>query len=223
MTRVKICGVREVEHALTAVEAGADLLGFIFYRPARRYVDPALAARIGEAVRGRAELVGVFVNEDPVSMREIARLVGLDLIQLSGDEPTVLHQQLDRPVARTVHVDATTSVQEIARRTREAALIHLDTRRAGQYGGTGERFDWRIARAAASLGPVLLAGGLDPANVGEAIAVAEPWGVDVSSGVETDGVKDPAKIEAFVRAAKGRGPPAGYGASDTRRGADRRG
>jgi phosphoribosylanthranilate isomerase len=212
VTRVKICGVRELEHALAAVEAGADLLGFIFYRPARRYVDPALAAHIADVVRGRAEVVGVFVNEDPASMREIGRLVGLDLIQLSGDEPTALHQELDRPIARTVHVDATTSVQEIARRTHHAALIHLDTKRAGRYGGTGERFDWRIARAAAELGPVLLAGGLDPANVGEAIALAEPWGVDVSSGVETAGVKDPAKIEAFVRAAKGYGVPAARGA-----------
>jgi len=202
VTRVKICGVREPEHAVAAVEAGADLIGFIFYRPARRYVEPALARRLADAVRGRAELVGVFVNEEPAAMVEVAELVGLDRVQLSGDEPAELNGLVGRPVARTVHVDAATTADEIAARAAGAALIHLDTKRTGQYGGTGQRFDWTIARAAGGLGPVLLAGGLDATNVASAIGAAAPWGVDVSSGVETDGVKDPAKIAAFVRAVR---------------------
>lgn len=203
MTRVKVCGVRTVEHALAAVEAGADMLGFIFYPPARRYVDPAIVREIARSLPTRsAELVGVFVNETPERVAEVAELVGLDRIQLSGDEPTELNGRLARPVVRTVHVDGSTALDAISERARGASLIHLDTKKSGQYGGTGQSFDWRVAGAAAELGLILLAGGLDATNVAEAIAVARPWGVDVSTGVETDGVKDPARIEAFVRAAK---------------------
>jgi phosphoribosylanthranilate isomerase len=204
VTRVKICGIREPGHAAAAVDAGADMIGFIFYPPARRYVEPETARKIVDALRARSavEVVGVFVNEDPARMAEVAELVGLDRVQLSGDEPPGLNDGLGRPVVRTVHVDASTGNSEIAVRARGAALIHLDTKKGGQYGGTGLAFDWRIARSAAELGPVLLAGGLDPTNVAEAIGVAAPWGVDVSSGVETDGVKDPAKIDAFIRAVR---------------------
>jgi phosphoribosylanthranilate isomerase len=203
VTRVKICGLREVEHARAAVEAGAELLGFIFYRPVRRYVEPAIAREIARALpRGRAELVGVFVNEDPAAIDEVAELVGLDLIQLSGDEAVEVTAALGRPVVRTVHVDGQTTIEEIGRRAAGARLIHLDARQAGQYGGTGTRIDPRVAREASALGSVLLAGGLDAANVGSAIELAAPWGVDVSSGVESDGRKDPAKIEAFVAAAR---------------------
>lgn len=196
MTHVKICGLREVEHALAATEAGADLIGFIFHRPARRYVEPAVAKQIADAVRGRVQLVGVFVDGEPMRMAEIADQVGLDLIQLACDAPA------SRPTVRTVHVDAQTSLQAIAEQVRGAQLIHLDTKRDGHHGGTGQTFDWTIARAASSVGPVLLAGGLHPGNVAEAISTAAPWGVDVSSGVETDGRKDPSKIEAFIRAVK---------------------
>jgi phosphoribosylanthranilate isomerase len=203
VTRVKICGIRQVDHALAAVEAGADMIGFIFYPPARRYVEPSLAREIVAALpRDRAQVVGVFVNETAEGMAEVAELVGLDLIQLSGDESDDLNERLTRPVARTVHVDGSTATAEIALRARGARLIHLDTKKSGQYGGTGATFDWRVARSAAEIGPVLLAGGLDPANVGGAIAVARPWGVDVSSGVETEGVKDPSRIEAFIRAVR---------------------
>jgi phosphoribosylanthranilate isomerase len=203
VTRVKICGLREAAHARAAVEAGADMLGFIFYRPVRRYLEPAAAREIARALpRGRAELVGVFVNEEPETMREVAALVGLDLIQLSGDEAVELTAALGRPVVRTVHVDAETTLEQIGRRAAGARLIHLDARQAGRYGGTGMRIDPRVAREAKALGPVLLAGGLDAANVAGAIELAAPWGVDVSSGVETDGRKDPARIRAFVAAAR---------------------
>jgi len=203
VTRVKICGLRRVEHAGAAIEAGADMLGFIFYPAVPRYVEPSAVRDLLEALpRGAFETVGVFVNEAPARIDEIAELVGLDLVQLSGDESPELNGRLSRPVARTVHVDAATTAEQIASRAAGARLIHLDTRRSGRYGGTGASFDWRVAREAAALGPVLLAGGLSPENVADAIAAARPWGVDVSSGVEREGVKDPDRIRAFLAAAR---------------------
>lgn len=203
MTRVKICGLREVEHAGAALEAGADLLGFIFYPAVRRYVEPRAVRDMLRALpRGSFEAVGVFVNEAPERIDDVAELVGLDLVQLAGEEPTELNGRLSRPVARTVHVDAATTAEQIAARVVGARLIHLDTKRSGRYGGTGAAFDWRVARRAGELGAVLLAGGLSPENVAEAITEARPWGVDVSSGVERDGVKDPERIRAFLAAAR---------------------
>ncbi|HEY3081112.1 MAG TPA: phosphoribosylanthranilate isomerase [Chloroflexota bacterium] len=203
MTRVKICGLRRVEHAGAAIEAGADMLGFIFYPAVPRYVEPSAVRDLLEALpRGSFETVGVFVNEAPARIDEIAELVGLDLVQLAGDEPSELNGRLSRPVARTVHVDAATTAEQIAARAAGARLIHLDTRKPGRYGGTGASFDWRVAREAGALGPVLLAGGLSPENVADAIAAARPWGVDVSSGVEREGVKDPDRIRAFLAAAR---------------------
>lgn len=203
MTRVKICGLRDVERAATVVEAGADLLGFIFYPPVRRYVDPSAARAIVRALpRGQVEYVGVFVNATPDHIDEVARLVGLDRVQLAGDESVEMTRRLGWPVIRTVHVDATTERDAVIVRGRGAALIHLDARRAGSYGGTGTTIDWHLADQIGRIAPVLLAGGLTPENVAEAIATADPWGVDVSSGVETDGEKDPRKIAAFVTAAR---------------------
>jgi phosphoribosylanthranilate isomerase len=201
--RVKICGLREVDHARAAVEAGASMLGFIFYPAVRRYVEPVVVRDLLAALpRGAFEAVGVFVNESPVRIDEIAEMLRLDLVQLSGDEPAELNARLNRPVVRTVHVDAATTAEQISARAAGARLIHLDAKKAGQYGGTGASFDWRIARGAGEVGSVLLAGGLNAANVAEAIEVGQPWGVDVSSGVERDGVKDPELMRAFVRAAR---------------------
>jgi phosphoribosylanthranilate isomerase len=203
VTRVKICGLRSVEHAQVAVEAGADLIGFVFYPPVRRYVEPAAAAAIVRALpRDRVATVGIFVDESPVRMAEIADLVGLDYLQLGGAESSDLNRTLARPVIRTVHVGPATTPSEIGLRSDGARLIHLDTMRLGQYGGTGESFDWSVARAAGVYGAVLLAGGLRSENVAAAIAIGRPWGVDVSSGVESDGIKDAAKIEAFIAAAR---------------------
>lgn len=203
MTRVKICGLRDVEAAGAAIESGADMLGFIFYPPARRYIEPALVASILDRLpRARVEAVGVFVNATGDEIAETARLCHLDLVQLSGDEPPEFIRTLAWPVARTVHVGPDTTIADARAIVDGARLIHLDAKRPGHYGGTGATFDWAFARAARSLGSVLLAGGLDPGNVASAIAAADPWGVDVSSGVETDGVKDLVKIEAFLKAVK---------------------
>ncbi len=203
MTRVKICGIREVAHAEAAIEAGADYLGFNFYPRVRRYIDPGDAETILRSIdRARTQIVGIFVNEAPATMRSIADRLDLDLIQLSGDEGPECVAALDRPVARTVHVGAATTLEDVERGRGDAAYIHLDCRVSGQYGGTGVPIDWEFAGRASALGPLFLAGGLTPENVREAIRVARPFAVDVASGVEVEGRKHPARIRAFIAAAR---------------------
>ncbi len=205
--RVKICGLRQVEHALAAAEAGANLIGFIF-ADARRRVTPEDARRMVDAVRAAHRTspaaVGIFVNSPAADVNRVARVAGLDYVQLSGDEPPGFEAELELPALRVLRVlrEATAeAVLERARRYR-AARFTLDAGHTQAYGGTGETLDWQLAAAVASSLPVILAGGLTPENVSQAIRVVRPWGVDVSSGVETDGVKDVAKIKAFVREAR---------------------
>ena len=208
MTLVKICGLRTVEHALVAVDAGADLLGFIF-APARRQVGPAEVAQISRAVRSatpperRLTLVGVFVDEAPQRIRAVAQQCDLDAIQLSGDEPIAFAEQLgDLAIIKAIRFRETAAEQSWL--NGEAANIRLlvDAHVPGAYGGAGVVADWDRARLLAHHRPIILAGGLTPANVGAAIEHVQPWGVDVSSGVESEGAKDSAKIQAFVAAAR---------------------
>ncbi|HEX9369607.1 MAG TPA: phosphoribosylanthranilate isomerase [Roseiflexaceae bacterium] len=210
MTFVKICGLRTPEHALAAVEAGADLLGFIF-APARRQVAPAVAAAIAQAVRAaepvagrRLTLVGVFVNEAPTRMLEIADACGLDALQLSGDEELPIVEHLNgRALIKAVRLNDAVQEQDWLRAALPNARLIVDAHVPGAYGGAGVVADWERAAALARRRPIILAGGLRPENVGAAIRQVRPWGVDVSSGVETDGVKDVAKIRAFVAAVRG--------------------
>jgi phosphoribosylanthranilate isomerase len=208
MTFVKICGLRTIAHAVAAVEAGADLLGFIF-APARRQISPATAAQISQAVRSaspagrRLTLVGVFVNEEPAQMRAIAAECGLDAIQLSGDEPAAIAEQLsDIALIKAIRFEATPTEDVWLQSERPNVRLHVDAHVPGAYGGAGVTADWDRARLLARQRPIVLAGGLTPENVGAAIEQVRPWGVDVSSGVETDGAKDVAKIHAFVTAAR---------------------
>jgi phosphoribosylanthranilate isomerase len=207
MTKIKICGLKRVDDALVAVEAGADMLGFVF-APSRRQIDPERAREIVEEVRrsgareGRPDappkMVGVFVNASPSEMNRIARLCHLDYVQLSGHEPDEIVAALDSPAIKAVHVEPETDHDMLAERIAEspAEVVLLDTAQAGSYGGTGESFDWtRVPRLDR---PVLLAGGLHAGNVAEAIQLVQPWGVDVSSGVETKSEKDQEKIRAFA-------------------------
>lgn len=206
MTVVKICGLRSVEHALAAAEARADLLGFVF-APSRRQVQPEEVAEIAEAVRAmpggrRVTLVGVFVNESPERMSAIARMCGLDALQLSGDEEhSILKDLPGRMVIKAVRLDNTP--QEHGWLSATAPLLLVDAHVPGSYGGAGVVADWERVALLAPQRPIFLAGGLTPDNVGAAVRRVKPWGVDVSSGVETDGVKDIAKIRAFVAAAQG--------------------
>jgi phosphoribosylanthranilate isomerase len=210
MTIVKICGLRTLEHALAAAEAGADLIGFMF-APSRRQVEPQLAAAIGRAVRAAAasggrptRLVGVFVNEAPEHMLAIADLCGLDALQLSGDEPSSIQDQLpDRMLIKAVRLNGAAHELAWLHSAASPRIQYLvDAHVPGSYGGAGVLANWEGAAELAREQEVLLAGGLTPDNVDAAIRRVRPWGVDVSSGVETDGSKDVAKIRAFVAAAQ---------------------
>jgi phosphoribosylanthranilate isomerase len=210
MTFVKICGLRTVEHAVAALEAGADLLGFIF-APARRQVSPAEVAAIGAVVRAAAaaagrqvSLVGVFVNETPERMAALARECDLDVIQLSGDEDlSVVARLPGQTLFKVVRLnDAPQELRWLQSPPWPNVRLLVDAHVQGSYGGAGVVADWERAAALLRQRPALLAGGLHPGNVGAAIRQVRPWGVDVSSGVETDGVKDVAKIQAFVAAVR---------------------
>jgi phosphoribosylanthranilate isomerase len=216
MTRFKICGLRESAHAVVAAESGADFLGFNFVPGVRRQVAVDEARRIiGEYRHVRGEggpgLVGLFADQ-PID--EVNRIVGscrLDFAQLCGDEPSEYWGRVEVPVIRQIKVPGGAAgdvTREIEERVEEALSRGytplLDRREAGHLGGTGRSFDWRVARDIAADHRIVLAGGLTPENVAEAVRTVGPWGVDVSSGVETAGVKDLDKIRAFaeqVRAA----------------------
>lgn len=208
--RVKICGIRQPEHALAAVEAGADMLGVVFYPPSSRYVTTAEARAVADAVAGSGvQIVGLFVNECAAHINRVADAVGLDLIQLSGDEPVVRYAAIERPCIPSIRVDST-GQQDEERRFRDITsaepapcAVMIDAHVPGMYGGTGTVADWFVATDFARRYRTILAGGLRPETVAAAIQRVKPFAVDVSSGVETNGVKDVAKIRAFVEAVKG--------------------
>ena len=203
MTQVKICGLQRPDDALVAAAAGADFLGFVF-APSRRKVEPTAVRYIVEQVRAHTPVrcVGVFVNAPVEEMNRVAREAKLDMVQLSGDETDDVVTQLEVPAIQVFHVGPDTEPAELADRVNDsrAELVLLDTARAGAYGGTGEAFDWHSFPSLSR--PVLLAGGLTPSNVAAAIALTNPWGVDVSSGVELQGKKDRDRIRAFIETAK---------------------
>jgi phosphoribosylanthranilate isomerase len=198
VTTVKICGLRTVDHALVAAGAGADFIGLVF-APSRRQVSVETAREIVAAVRPQstARAVGVFVDATPTEMNRVVRACDLDYVQLSGQERDDIIAALDVPAIRVIHVGHGPSgslAERIA--ASPAELVLLDTARTGMAGGTGKTFDWGVVPAVDR--PLLIAGGLHPDNVASALDATHAWGVDVSSGVETDGVKDPAKIRAFI-------------------------
>ncbi len=210
MTLVKICGLRTIEQALAAADAGADMLGLVF-AVSRRQVSPEQAALIVEAVRAmphaqRVTVVGLFVNETPERMQAIVHQCGLDAIQLSGDEPSTMAAQLPGIAQfKAIRLDGAPSEAGWLD-AHPAPNVHLlvDAHVPGSYGGAGVLADWHRATELARRRSIVLAGGLTPENVDAAIRQVHPWGVDVSSGVETNGVKDVAKIRAFVAAVRAR-------------------
>ncbi len=204
MTQVKLCGIRTLEHARAAVEAGVNYIGFVLAPGYRRRVAPEVVREITSTLgRGKTRYVGVFVDPDPEEAGHVARYAGLDLVQLSGDESVDDLRAVGMPVLKVVHVRSETDLlARVERYADVAEMVVLDTHNPTARGGTGETFDWRLATRAAREYPVMLAGGLTPENVREAIEVVAPKAVDVSSGIETDGEKDPTKIAAFVRAAR---------------------
>lgn len=202
MAKVKICGITNWTDAKRAVDAGADLLGLNFYAQSPRYVAPAKARRIVRRLPKRVSTVGVFVNETEQKMLDIARKVGLDILQLHGDESPAAVARLRRsfPVIKAVRANKSFRPAQLTRFKRASAIL-LDGFDRQLRGGTGKTFDWRIARRAKRYGRIFLAGGLTPENVGEAIRTAEPYAVDVCSGVEAKpGKKDPERVRALMRA-----------------------
>jgi phosphoribosylanthranilate isomerase len=202
MTRVKICGLKRADDALAAVDAGADLIGLMFFPRSPRVIDLQTAVEIASAVRGRASTVGVFVNAPPEEMNRVAREVSLDYVQLSGSEDEETVRALEVPAIDVIHMGAGLVTDDLVERVDRTAaeIVLLDTAREGVFGGTGVAFDW--SRVPELSRPIMLAGGLNPENVAEAIRRVRPWGVDVSSGVELNGEKSQDKIRDFVAAAK---------------------
>lgn len=228
MIEFKICGLKSLEHAIAAADAGASLMGFVFVPGVRRRIAVeqarSIISRIRE-IRGAdcPRIVGLFANQPLREVNRIVRECELDFAQLCGDEPPEYWDSVDAWVMRQVKVDDSQSrqaaISDALRQIEEVVsrlhLTLLDKRVEGALGGTGHTFDWNIASEIARRHPVFLAGGLAPDNVQQAIGEVQPWGVDVSSGVETNGMKDAAKIAEFamrVRAATSIGASAGvYG------------
>ncbi len=204
MTRIKICGITNVADALLAAELGANALGFIFYPKSPRAVTPDVARQIIAQLPPLVLSVGVFVNEDAAIVLEVAEMVRLDWLQLHGEETPDYCRYLNRNVIKAIRVQDRESLAQMSPYQRIVRAFLLDTYAPGQKGGTGQTFDWSLAKAAQQYGPVILAGGLQPDNVAAAIAAAAPQAVDVASGVEAaPGKKDPEKLRAFFRAARG--------------------
>jgi phosphoribosylanthranilate isomerase len=199
-TQVKICGLSEARHLQTVVEAGADLFGLVFYEPSHRYVTPQRARVLVQSLEGartKIEAVGLFVNKEADYINEVAELVGLDIVQLHGTETPEFCQRIQRPVIKALHMSGPADAGKIQAYQATTWRVLLDTPTPG-WGGSGETHDWQLAQDGARQWPIILAGGLHPANVAEAVAQVRPWGVDVSSGVETAKVKDETKIRTFI-------------------------
>ena len=203
--KIKICGITNPQDAEVAVKAGADALGFMFYAKSPRYIKPAVAKKIIAELPLFVLPVGVFVNEDRNAIRTIFDECGLTLVQLHGDETPAFCEELGRPVLRALRLRDRGSLLALAEykgRTRVRGFL-VDAFSTQAYGGTGQTVDWSLANEVAQSTPILLAGGLTPENVHEAIHQVQPYGVDVSSGVEErPGKKDPEKIRAFIQAAR---------------------
>jgi len=207
MTQVKICGIRDKAHALAATEAGSNFIGLVF-APSQRQVTPAQAGEIVSYVKKCSEatvIVGVFVNTPAAEVNRTASSCHLDWVQLSGDESWEYCREVVEPVIKAIRIGQQSPEELYAELSAGSKLLSsqrfitlLDSHVEGEYGGTGESFNWNLAQHVAKRFPVIIAGGLDPKNVARLIETVRPWGVDVSSGVETNGVKDIAKIKAFI-------------------------
>jgi phosphoribosylanthranilate isomerase len=182
--KVKICGITNTEDALKAVELGVDALGFIFAK-SPRMIEPEKAAAIIRSLPPFVKSVGVFVNEDPKRVRQVAELCGLDIIQFHGDEPAELLAEFTPRAIKAFRLKDGSSLEPVKLYHGKVRAILLDTYSDKKWGGTGKTFDWALAVKAKTLGfPVILSGGLDPANIQDAILTVRPHAVDVNSGVE---------------------------------------
>jgi phosphoribosylanthranilate isomerase len=201
MVRVKVCGVTSLEDARICIEAGVDAVGLNFWPRSLRRCEQAVAREIVRELRGQTLFVGVFVDQSGDEVARIRDDVGLDCVQLHGDEPPELLTRFLPHAYKAVRVRGTSVLEAVRAFPGEHVL--LDAYVPGLPGGTGATFDWQLARAVAAERKLTLAGGLTPANVAEAVRVVRPFCVDVASGVEAaPGVKDPQLVHAFVQNAR---------------------
>lgn len=201
MFLTKLCGMKTIEAARAAERAGADMIGFIFWKQARRYVAPELAREIAVQL-ARVKKVGVFVDEDISVVQKIAQLVPLDYVQLHGHETAEYAEEIGVPVIRAFRYTANLSADEVNAYPAEIALI--DAYQTGVPGGTGETFDWRCAAEvlAKIKKPILIAGGISENNFRDAMEIFHPYGLDVSGSLEINGEKSIARIESFLSAVR---------------------
>lgn len=209
MIKVKICGIRNLEDALAAATAGADFVGVVFVPESKRWIDPQAGHKICSglrAVKAATKIVGLFADQPLKEVNQIVGACQLDLVQLCGDESTDYAANVACPAIKVIHVPGTVGLgvssdfgADVQRFTDAGHLVTLDRLIEGIRGGTGQKLDWEVASSLARRGSsFMLAGGLTPSNVGRAISAVRPWGVDVSSGVETRGQKDHRKMRDFI-------------------------
>lgn len=197
---VKICGITRLEDAEAAIELGAGAIGFVFWPKSPRYVDPERARTIVAALPPFIATVGVFVDQTARLVNGVAARVGLSTVQLHGDEPIEMLGEIERPVVKAMALRASTTAEEADAWPSRVRLL-IDAHDPDQRGGTGRAVDWKRAAAVAARRPVLLAGGLNAANVADAIRTVKPFGIDVSSGVESSpGIKDHTRLRALFDA-----------------------
>ena len=211
MTRIKICGLSNIDSALEAGKSGADFLGLVF-AASQRQVSPEIALPLCNAIRNlepRPAIVGVFVNTAAREVNQIADYCSLDRVQLSGNESWQYCQEIKRPIIKVIHVSGSKTVGEIFNEietgyqsVKPEPLFLLDSQVRDTFGGTGKTFNWQIAGEISARFPVIIAGGLNPTNVEQLVSDVRPWGVDVSSGVETNRQKDISKIIDFINAVR---------------------
>jgi phosphoribosylanthranilate isomerase len=208
MVKIKICGISEAEHASTSAAAGADILGLVFAE-SRRRVTLEKAREIVDAAHGltpHPKIAGVFVNSPAVDVNHIASVCHLDFVQLSGDENREYCQEINCNIIKVLHVMSNIDVEYISSEIREFnqlqslqnTIFMLDTKNANSFGGTGKAFDWKLVTRLSANRNIMVAGGLDSSNVTRLLELCTPWGVDVSSGVETQGKKDMQRVKSFI-------------------------
>jgi len=199
MTRVKICGITRVEDALAAADAGADAIGLVFYPQSPRHVAISKAVDICAALPPFITTVALFVDADANDVQAVLSQVPIDLLQFHGEESQAYCLQFGKPYLKAVRMKPDLNLVQYAAIYKSAKALLLDAYVPGKAGGTGATFDWNLIPKQMPL-PIVLSGGLTPANVGEAIKTVHPWAVDVSSGVESSpGIKDAVKISEFIK------------------------
>ncbi len=200
MIKVKICGIKTRETAIEADQSGADFIGFIFYKKSSRFINPFKAAEIANSVN--CKKVGVFVDESPGVINGITRLVGLDYVQLHGNEDVKFASKIRAPIIKAWRYNAELDMREV--NNYPCDIILLDSFVKGRVGGTGKTFDWRKASLETRklTKPFLIAGGISIDNVREVIDIFRPYGIDVSGSLEINGVKSANKIREFMETVK---------------------